>query len=696
TWVSASLFDVLRVQPFLGRTFTEAEDRAGHDQVMLLSSHLWKRRFVSDRAILRKSLNVNGKPHVVIGIMPESFSFPDHFTDAWFPVAFDADQMSEGERGSHWLSVIARLRPGITNEAAQKEMHAIAKQLQAEHADHYPKDSGWDVYTVPLKELMTREVRPAFIVLSGAVGFLLLITCANISNLLIARSISRQKEMAIRTALGASTSRLTRQLFTESCLLSVFGGLAGILLATWCVDLLVRFGPENMPRLNEISVDRMVLSFAVLVSVLTGIIVGLAPVLQTRRLALRDAMEDGDRATPSKKQNRIRSALVILEVAFSIVLLIGAALLIQSLYRLQEIDPGFKTKNIITMRLSLPGTIYQEPQQQRMFFQGLAEKIENLPEIESAGLVNFLPLSGLGVQRDISIEGRGHMLLNVGFRMIDAGYFRTLGIRVLEGRNFAKDDREKKPPVAIVNRKFVQVFFANEKAVGKQIKLGTVENEFPWFRIVGVVGDVRHEGLDVETTPELYIPYLQPPLPDFTASAFSIVVRGKRKSNSLVHSLRNTVWSIDPNLPVYQVTTMKDLLSKSLRSRRFNMTLILFFGVVALVLCAIGIYGLMSYSVAQRTHEIGIRMALGAAAAQVIKIFLKRALLLGFNGLAIGIAIAFVSNRFLTGLLYGISSTDLRTFLVVSIFTLSLTLLATAVPAWRASRLDAYAALRHQ
>ncbi|HEV2915216.1 MAG TPA: ABC transporter permease [Pyrinomonadaceae bacterium] len=695
-FVSADLFPVLGVGPFVGRTFNVEEDQPGSDQVVVLSHKLWQRRFNADPGVVGKSIGINGKSLTVIGVMPAGFQFPDSEIEIWKPLALDAEDWSENSRGSHYLNVIARLKPGVTQAQAQTEVQNIAERIRQQHSENY--DNGFGAKIVSRHEQVVGQIRPVLLILLGAVGFVLLIACANVANLLFARAATREREMAIRTALGAGRGRIIRQLLTESLLLAVAGGALGLLLALWGVDLLVALAPNDIPRLGEVGLDLRVLGFTVMVSLVTGVLFGLAPALRLSKPDLQESLKDGARgAGEGFRRQRMRNLLVVSEVALSLVLLIGAGLMIRSFIQVQKISPGFNPERVLTMRLSLPQSKYAEPQQQRAFFRQLVGRVEALPGVESVGAVNFLPLSKTGNMWSFAIEGRGNAVgPNLNFRMISPDYFRTIGIPLKRGRQLTEQDREGAPPVAVINETMARTFFPGEDPIGKRLKLASESSPFPWLSIVGVVGDVRHYGLDEEAKPELYVSYLQPLLPNFNVSSLFLAVRTGAEPAGLTAAVRKEVAALDKDQPIADIKTMEARLSDSVAPRRFNMLLLGIFAALALALSIVGIYGVMSYAVTQRTHEIGVRMALGAQTRDVLRLVVGQGMILALAGVALGLVGAFALTRVMTSLLFGVSPSDPTTFALVAIVLAAVALVACLIPARRATRIDPMEALRYE
>jgi putative ABC transport system permease protein len=697
TVASASLFPLLNVRPVLGRSFLNEEDRLGHDRVVILSHSLWLRRFAGSSSIIGQSITLDGQSHTIVGVAPAGFQFPDNETELWKPIAFSAEQLSENERGSHYLSVIARMKPGVTIGRAQADMSALAQRLQREHPLNYEMESGWGVTVVSLREETVGDVRLALQALFGAVGCVLLIGCANVSNLLLARASTRRREMAIRAALGGRPGRIIRQLLTESLMLSLAGGGLGALIAVWGVEVVAKLSASTLPRVNEVSIDGRVIGFTCVVTLLTCLLFGLVPAWQLARTDLNESLkESGSKGIESSGSHRLRGLLVVGETALALILLVGAGLMIKSLYRLQQVEPGFDPAHALTMRLALPEAKYPQPQRQQDFYERLLDRIDALPGVKAAGAINFLPLSGTGNQRSFLIEGEPEPKLNVGFRMVSPDYFRAMGVPLRAGRLIDDRDRENAPRVAVVNETFASVFLANEYPLGKRIKLGSVQGPFPWLTIAGVVGDVKHGGLDRETRPEMYVPYLQPLLPDWDMPPMFMVVRSDSEPGSLTAAVRGVVKELDRDQPLYNIATMEQLLSRSTLQRRFNMTLLAVFAALALILAGVGIYGVMAYAVTERTREIGIRMALGAQTSDALRLVLRQGMRLTLVGVTLGLMGAFALTRLMENLLFKVKATDPLTFIVIALLLTVVALLACWIPARRATKVDPMVALRFE
>jgi putative ABC transport system permease protein len=695
---SASLFPVLRVDPMLGRTFTEEEDRPGGTPVVVLSYSLWQRRFNADVNVVGTPITLNNQTYTVIGVMPAGFDFPGGLSfrnrvisdpmEFWTPIAPIAGQQP---RGAHSHLAIGRLKSGVTVEQARTEMSVIGNRLEQQYPD---ANSGIGVRVLPMHEQITGNIRPALLVLLGAVACVLLIACANVANLLLARATVRQKEIAIRTALGANRWRIVRQLLTESVMLSLAGGTLGLLMAVWGTSLLVAVSPNSIPRGKEIGIDASVLLFSLAVSLITGVLFGLAPALQASKLELNETLKEGARGTSGGiHRNRVRSALVVAEVALSLVLLVGAGLLIKSFFRLQQAGLGFNTENLLTLRVSLPLAKYNEDRKQADFFKQSLERLRNLPSVEQASAVTTLPLTPNYSATDFLVEGRPvpppDQEIISATASVAPDYFRAMGIPSVSGRDFNERDNSDAPGVVIISESFAQSFLPGEDPIGKRIAFGA---ESPsWLSIVGVVSDVKHFGLDAVASPVVYTPYMQN-----SSSQMSIVLRTNSDPASLSSFVRREILAVDKDQPISDVRTMEQLLSESVSSRKFSMLLFTLFAGVAMILAAVGIYGVMSYSVTQRTHEIGIRMALGAQPGDVLKMIVGQGMLVVAIGVAIGVAASFGFTLFMQSMLFGVGAADPVTFIIVPLILTGVALGACFVPARRATKVDPMVALRYE
>jgi putative ABC transport system permease protein len=690
--VSANLFSLLGVEPQLGRKFLLEDDTPGKNHVVMLSHTLWQRRFGSDASIIGKSIDLNGESFTVVGVMPSEFQFPSREDELWVPIAFDSAEASR--RGSHYLEVLARTRPGVTLEQAQAEMNTIAARLEQQNPQTNAKIGA---KVIPLHEDVVGDIKPALLLLLGAVGFVLLVACANVANLLLVRAAVRQKEIALRVALGASRSRLIRQFLTESVLLAVLGGIVGLSLSFIGLLVLKTFIPENISQAKFIAMDARVLLFTAGVSLITGLIFGLAPATQAANFNLNETLKEGGRDSASgNRGNRIRSLLVIAEVAVSLVLLIGAALLINSFLRLRNVDPGFRSDNLLTMRIVLPELKYSDQTRRSAFYSELVNRVEALPGVRAAAVTNWIPLVFQGDSVGISIEGRTDPTMsqrpNAVTRVISPHYFRAMSIQLLQGRELDERDKADSPGVVVISETMARRFWPGENPIGKRLTPGSPQSSDGWLEVIGVVRDVRQFQLSAEPKPQMYLSYRQA---EFFAPRH-LVVSTNVAPLSLAETVRRTVWEIDKDQPVSHILSMDEVVAESISRQRFSMLLLGIFAAVALVLAAVGIYGVMSYSVEQRTHEIGIRMALGAQTRAVIKLAVGRELRLVSIGLAIGLVAALMLTRVMSTLLFGISATDPTTFVVIALVLISVALLASYIPARRATKVDPMIALRYE
>ncbi|MFZ1218272.1 MAG: ABC transporter permease [Chthoniobacterales bacterium] len=690
--VSSDIFQLLRVQPALGRDFTAEEDRDGAERVVILSYDFWQHRFGGDRNAIGQTIKLSDQTYTIVGVMPRGFAFPNPRAQIWTPVAFNSAERAT--RDTNYIDVVARLKPGVSIEQAQANMTAVAQS----QAERYPQTNvGIGVKVVSFQEQMVGDVRPMLVVLFGAVGFVLLIACANVANLLLARAAARSREMAIRGALGASRSRVVRLLLTESVLLAILGGALGLVLAIWSLDLLVSLKPANLPRLAEIGVNRTAFLFTAAVSILTGVLFGLVPAWQVSKTDLNEGLKESGRGSDAPRRQRMRSLLVISEVALSLVLLVGAGLMIRSFARLLAVDPGFKPDHVLTAFVSLPVAKYQKREEQVGFYDRLVERLRNVPGITAAGVVTDIPLLG-GSSTGFDVDGRPPALPGqramTDYRIINSDYFAVMGMHMVKGRAFTRQDTGTAPAVVIINETLAARHFAGENPIGKRLSLSGGPGDMR--EIVGVVADIRNYGLDEEVKPEVYVPFFQTAA-DYLASqtsALTVVLRSAIDPTALTQTLREQVQALDKDQPVSAIKTMEVYLDESIAQRRFNMLLLGVFAGLALLLAAVGIYGVIAYTVTQRTHEMGIRIALGARAGDILRLVFYGAMATTITGILIGLGAAFGLTRLLQSLLYQVTATDPVVFATIPLLLLTVAAIATYLPARRAMKVNPITALR--
>jgi putative ABC transport system permease protein len=700
--VSADLFSLLGVKPILGRAFLPTEDKlptANGAFAIVLSHRLWRERFHADPGLVGRTIEIDNRDFTVVGVAPPDFQFPiqGEPVDFWMTMAINfvsapGEPSMVEQRGAHYLDVIARLKPGVPRAEAQAEMSTIVSRLNKQYAGNAPRG----VEVLPEIDRVAGPARPALVILLAAVGCVLLIACANVANLMLARGASRQKEMAVRAALGAGRGRMIRQMLTESVLLAMLGGVLGAGLGLWGISALIRLLPVDIPRLAGVRVDSAVLLFAALVSMLTGIVFGLAPAAQASRLAFVESLKESGRGlSEGLYRSRGRGLLVVADVAVAAVLLVGAGLLINSFLRLQRVDPGFNPQHVLTFKMDLPYVRYSGLSQTQ-FFERAIDRLGHLPGVLSASAVLPLPLDGDDVGTFLAIEGRPVAEANplrAGYTWVEPGYFSTVGIPLMKGRDFTAADDLATAPVVVINQTLARQFFPSQDPIGKRIKPG-ISNGYkasPMREVVGVVGDVRQYGLASVPGPEVYVPLGQSPL-----GSMNFVVRTAVDPLTMVGAIRQEMGEMDKNLPFYGVKTFNQYLGEGFAQPRFLTLLLGLFAALALALAAIGLYGLVSYSASRRTHEIGIRLALGAEKRDVLRLVVGQGFKLTLMGAVIGAAGALALTRFLSGLLYGVKPTDLPTFLAVMLILMAVALVASYIPARRATKVDPMVALRYE
>lgn len=693
--VSPEFFHVLRIQPILGRVFLPEENQSGRGKVAVLSQAFWQTHFASDPNIVGRTIALDSLSYTVVGVIPSKSIFPTSSDpksqpQLWTPLAWT--DVERAIRGNHNYQVIARLKPGADVKQAGAEMSTISARLEQEYPDD---DKGWGATVVPLRDQLVGDVRPALMVLLGAVGFVLLIACANVANLVLVKTLARQKEIAIRTALGASSVRVAQQILSETLLLALTGGALGLIFAHFGVKLIVAFLAQSLPRTTDITVDGWVLAFTLAVSVFTGVIAGLLPAIRASKANLNDSLKQGlGRTDADSGGNRTRSVLVISEVALSLVLLIGAGLMIRTLARLRSVDPGLDPHNVLTMTFALSSTKYDKPVQQIAFYDQLVQRVRGLPGVASAGAIDSLPMGGGGSTQPIAVEGHPALAMSeqpeVAVRVVEPGFMETMRIPLLQGRGLSTADIADRPSVIVISESMARRFWPGENPIGKRLTMTFSPEKSR--EVVGVVGDVKDDGLDVlDPVATLYVPLAQQPTP-----YLSLVVRTSSPPSTLISAISNAVHEVDRQQPVLDVITMEDIVAGSLSHQRFNMLLLSAFSGLALLLAAIGIYSMLAYSVRRRMREIGVRMALGAQRGDILQMVLGQGTKLALIGTGIGIAAAFGLTRLMSSQLFGVTATDPVTFLSVAALIVLVALAACYIPARRATKVDPMVALRYE
>ena len=694
--VTEGFFSILGVSPLIGRTFSDDESVDPDADVTVLTYELWQRRFAGDPGIVGRAIRLNGRPVTVIGVMPQdtrlvlkSGSLVGKPIDLWKPWVLPDDWWIPRGR---FMSVVARLKPDVSVRAAQAQMSAIASGLTAE----FPQfDAGWTVMVRPLREELSGDVRPALLVLAGAVAFVLLIACANVANLLLARGAARQRELAIRAALGAARVRVMRQLLTESLVLGLAGGALGLLIAQWGLDLMLALSPVDLANANHIQLSYPVLAFTATVSIVTAIVCGFVPSFEASRADVQDAIKDGSRQVGAgARQRRLRQAFVVSEIALAVVLLVGAGLMLRSFATLRAVNPGFNSHDVLTMRVVLPGSKYDQPAKATRFFETAVQRIREIPGVRSAGAISFLPFAGLGAATGFTIVGRPDPLPEQEFvtdvRVCDNGYFQTMNVPLLRGRLFSDTETQRQSNVVIISETLARRHFANEDPIGKQLRIDMTDPIVP-TTIIGIVGDTKLVDLSTPTRALTYWPH-----PQLAYNAMTFAVRTSSDPQSYASAVAREIQRLDRDQPVSDVRTMDQWLGRSLSQARFSSMLLAIFAAVALLLAAIGIYGVMAYAVTQQTSEIGIRLALGAEAGDILRMIVGGAVKLTSLGLATGVVLALALNRTVSSLLYATTSTDPATFAAVVVVLGGVALVASYLPARRASRITPVQALRYQ
>jgi putative ABC transport system permease protein len=686
--VSAGTFNLLGVHPLVGRGFAPEEDQPGRDTEVLLSEGLWQRRFGSSPNIVGQQLNLSGRSYTVIGIMPASFQFPGPNAEVWAPLAFNAEQSQE--HGGHYVGAIGRLKPNVSLKAASTEMKSIAQRMEKTYPE---SNTGWSVKLTPLLDYAVTQIRPVLLVLMAAVALVLLIACANVANLLLARATAREKEIAIRGALGASRARVIRQLLTESAILAVIGAVVGVFLAWIGLKTLLALAPEGLPRMQHVHIDARALLFTVGITLSTGLIFGMFPAIQIIRTSLSETLKEGGRSSGAAAHtHRVRNLLVVAEVAIAMVLLVGAGLLIKSFVRLMGVDPGFDPRHAIAVGLTLPQAKYPKPEQQAAFCSQLLQKVSTLPGVVAVGVSHVLPMQDDFILT-FDIKGRPPAKPgeepSANYYAVTTNYFKAMGIPLLRGRTFTDRDVKDAPRVALISDSFARRYFPNEDPVGRWISMTNGRESYS--EIVGIVGDVKQYGLAAPTPAQMYEPF-----PQDSFRFMNIILRTANDPVAMSGAMRSQVRAVDPEQPVSSIITLDRVVADTVARARFSVILLAVFSAIALVLSAVGIYGVMAYAVTQRTHEMGIRLALGAEPTDVMKLVVLHGMAINSIGLGIGLAAALALTRLLSSLLFGVKAYDPLTFIGIALLVTLVSLLACYVPARRAMRVDPIVALHYE
>lgn len=693
--VSPSLFAMLGVQPVVGSGFLPDEEQPGRDQELLLSYGLWQRRFGGDPSVVGRTLQVNGDSMLVVGVLPPGFNYPFE-AELWQPLAFTPEQLTPNYRGNHGLEVLARLKSGLSLAQARDDMQSVTHSIEQRNPTYPYSRFGFSVVLVPLLQDTVGDVKTALWVLTAAVGFVLLIACVNVAGLLLARASARGREMAIRVAIGASPWRIIRQVLTESTVLAIAGGAAGVALAPLVLGELGNLSSIALPRMAAVRIDGWVLAFAAAITLVTGFLFGMAPAWQASRRAPAEELKEGGRGGGAgAAAGRLRGLLVVAETALSVVLLVGAGLLLRSFVQVLAVDPGFHADKVLTLRVSLPSEKYAKPERIVAFYRDALSRISTLPGVEASGATAALPLSGLGGSGTITIDTQAvpqdQRTPEADWRPVSPGYFSAIGMTLLRGRFFTESDMDNSAPVAIIDDTFARTYWPGENPIGKRVKRGGLQSTAPWMTVVGVVGHVHYRALDAPSRVQLYWPEYQRPY-----STMSLAIRTTVDPQTMALPVEGAIHQVDPDQPVYQIRTLRQLRSDWVARRFFSLVLVGLFAALALLLAAIGLFGVMAYSVARRTHEIGIRVALGAHPRDVLRLVLSQGMGLVGAGLVVGLLIALGLVQFMKSLLYQTSAFDPVTFIVVALVLVAVALTACWLPAWRALQVDPTIALRYE
>ena len=692
--VSANFFPVLGVQPLLGRSFTADEDTPGANKVAVLSYQLWQTRYGGTHATLNREILLNGQKYTVVGIMPADFQYLQNEVRLWVPLALNQEE--KANRGGHYLTVVGRLKPGVHMSQAQADISTLMKHIAKDHPDQ-TFGGKLGAVVVPMREQLVGKSRQPLLVLLVAVAFVLLIACANVAGLLLARAVGRRREIALRVALGASRLRVVRQLLTESLLLATLGGVIGSLLAIWSFGFLEKLVPQTLALSTSLQLDFKVFFFSFLISMVTGVVFGLVPALQAAKVDLNESLKQSSARTTSS--GKLRSSLIVGEVALSIVLLVGAGLLIQTLFRLFNQYSNLQPEKVLTLRTILPRETYKEPAQRNNFYEQVISRVENLPGVVSAGYTTSVPLAWKGGTSGFYPEGVTQPLPGISYdanhREVSSDYLKTMQISLLQGRYFTKQDNERSVAVVIVNETMARQYWPGQNALGHRIKLGDPTEDIPWHEIVGVVGDIRQMGLDAPVKAEMYLPYQQVTTHPWFVPR-DLAIRASGDPSSLVSSVRQAIREADPNQPISNIATMSELLGEEAAQRKLGMLMLVAFSILALLLASIGIYGVLAYFVTQHTNEIGVRLALGATPRNILLMIVKKGMGLTLLGVGIGLATSFGLTRLMSSLLFEVNALDPLTFTIVPGLLAFTALLASVVPAVRAMKVDPLVALRYE